>query len=211
MGKTIANLASLVLVLPLAWLCWFEALFRPHRVGMFNGLAECFALLPGLPGRYLRRAFYFYVLDECSLESNLSFGMIFTKRQVVVKRGVYVGLHAIIGSARLEEECLVGSRCSLLSGPQIHQLGDDGKWGPTEMERVAQITVGSGAWLGEGAITMADVGEGAMVSAGAVVSSNVPAHVMVAGNPARFVKSLVETNAAAVEREEKQEQVANGR
>ena len=45
-------------------------------------------------------------------------------------------------------------------------------------------------WIGEGAILMADVGDGAMVSAGAVVSAPVPKRVMVAGNPARFVKKL---------------------
>ncbi|MDH4062799.1 MAG: acyltransferase, partial [Acidobacteriota bacterium] len=37
---------------------------------------------------------------------------------------------------------------------------------------------------------MAGTGEGCMVAAGAVVSTVVPAHTMVAGNPARFVRRV---------------------
>ena len=37
---------------------------------------------------------------------------------------------------------------------------------------------------------MADVGKGAAVSAGSVVSNELPEYVVVAGNPARFVRKM---------------------
>ncbi len=139
---------------------------------------------------FLRRAFYAQVLDHCSLDCVISFGTVFTKRQTHVESGVFIGLYAVIGSAWLERECLIGSRCSLVSGPLLHDRTADGKWGPTDLSRMIQVRVGEGAWIGEGAIVMADVGCGSMVSAGAVVSTAVPADTLVAGNPARFVSRL---------------------
>lgn len=37
---------------------------------------------------------------------------------------------------------------------------------------------------------MADVGEGSLVGAGAVVTERVAPHVVVAGNPAKYIKDL---------------------
>ncbi|MEX0774950.1 MAG: DapH/DapD/GlmU-related protein [Phycisphaeraceae bacterium] len=47
------------------------------------------------------------------------------------------------------------------------------------------VRIGRGAWLGAGAIVMADVGAGAIVGAGAVVTKPVPAGARVGGVPAR--------------------------
>jgi acetyltransferase-like isoleucine patch superfamily enzyme len=43
-------------------------------------------------------------------------------------------------------------------------------------------------WIGEAAVVMADIGRSSTVAAGAVVSSCVPPGIVVAGNPARFVR-----------------------
>ncbi len=54
------------------------------------------------------------------------------------------------------------------------------------------ITVGDRAWIGAGAIILpgVNIGEGAMVAAGSVVTRDVPARMVVAGNPARVIKSV---------------------
>lgn len=49
--------------------------------------------------------------------------------------------------------------------------------------------IGRDAWLGNGSIVMADVGNHAVVGAGAVVVKPVAAWSIVAGNPAREIRS----------------------
>lgn len=54
------------------------------------------------------------------------------------------------------------------------------------------ITVGDYVWIGAGAIILPGVtiGEGAVVAAGAVVTKDVAARMIVAGNPAREMRSV---------------------
>jgi maltose O-acetyltransferase len=54
------------------------------------------------------------------------------------------------------------------------------------------IIIGDGAWIGAGALLMpgVTVGEGAVIGAGSVVTQDVPPHTVVAGNPARVIRTL---------------------
>jgi acetyltransferase-like isoleucine patch superfamily enzyme len=54
------------------------------------------------------------------------------------------------------------------------------------------IRIGDDVWIGMRVTILAGVtiGEGAVVGAGAVVCDDVPAHTIVAGNPARVVRTL---------------------
>lgn len=54
------------------------------------------------------------------------------------------------------------------------------------------VTIGNDVWIGGGAILLpgVTVGDGAVVGAGAVVTKDVEPMVVVAGNPAKFVKRI---------------------
>jgi acetyltransferase-like isoleucine patch superfamily enzyme len=54
------------------------------------------------------------------------------------------------------------------------------------------ITIGSNVWLGTGAVIMRGVtiGDGSIVGAGSIVTRDVPPATLVAGNPARVIRSL---------------------
>ena len=57
----------------------------------------------------------------------------------------------------------------------------------TGMEKL--VTIGQGAWIGNAAVILADVGQGAVVGAGSVVTRPVPPWAIVAGVPAKVLKS----------------------
>ena len=57
---------------------------------------------------------------------------------------------------------------------------------------IAPVTIGDKVWIGFNAIILrgVNIGEGAVVGAGAVVTKDVPAYTVVAGNPARVIRTL---------------------
>jgi maltose O-acetyltransferase len=90
----------------------------------------------------------------------------------------------------------IGDR--VLLGPAVQLLAVTH---PLEAELRAQgleyakpIVVGDDVWLGGGAIVLPGVtiGDRAVVGAGSVVTRDVPADTVVAGSPARFIRSLEE-------------------
>ena len=90
----------------------------------------------------------------------------------------------------------IGDRA--LFGPAVQLLAATH---PLEAELRAQgleyaepISIGDDVWLGGGAIVLPGVtiGDRAVVGAGSVVTRDVPADVVVAGNPARVIRSLEE-------------------
>jgi virginiamycin A acetyltransferase len=197
--KRSLDLCCLAIVAPCALMCALEARLTAHGEAMFLFWAQLLALVPGLPGVFARRAFYRLTLDDCGRSFFVGFGAMFSHRRVVVEEDVYIGPYAIVGSSKLRRGCLLGSRASIVSGTDLHTLDADGRWTATDMTRLRQIEIGEYAWIGEASIVMADLGRAVHVAAGSVVANRVPAGVLVAGNPARFVKRVA--NVAGQENE----------
>lgn len=189
--KRAIDAGCLCLVGPAVVLCLVEAKLSDGSDVAFTFWAQALALIPGLPGVFLRRAFYRRALDRCAGTFFIGFGALFSHRAVIIEEDVYVGPYAIIGAARLRRGCLIGSRCSIPSGGAQHALDANLRWMPTDISRLRQVEIGPYAWLGEASIVLADVGSAAMVAAGSVVSTAVPPATMVGGNPARFVRRLI--------------------
>jgi acetyltransferase-like isoleucine patch superfamily enzyme len=101
----------------------------------------------------------------------------------------------------------INQNCTFYSLAEI-TLGDDVMIGPnvsliTSEHPVAPsqrrafllgkpITIGNGVWIAAGATVIGGVtiGENAVVAAGSVVTRDVPANTLVAGNPARVIRSI---------------------
>lgn len=195
MKKTVKlsfNLFGQFLVLPFIALTRLEEALSNGGEVVFNACAQCMALLPGLPGAFLRRSYYTLTLEKCSPHCHIGFGTVISHRSVVIEPHVYIGNYALIGSAHLGEHCLIGSRASIVSGKYLHEKNPDGTWSASSSDRIEKISVARHVWIGEGAIIIADIGEGSCVGSGSVVSTKVKPNIMVAGNPARFVKNFGE-------------------
>lgn len=197
--KSIFNFLALVLIFPLAACSWLEKTFLPPSEIVYSFFAQLLALIPGLPGIFCRRAFYHLAVQNCSMQTILGFGTILVHRGTVIESAVSIGNYAIIGTAHIKSGCEIGSRVSIPSGKHQHSLAVNGKWAPFAPDCAEKITIHQNVWIGEGAIVMADAGEGSMIGAGAVVLSEVKPHIVVAGNPARFVRKLGEENQSEIQ------------
>jgi len=188
--KRIVDIGCIVAVALPAALCALEAALSQTGDAVFSFWAQSFALIPGLPGVSLRRAFYTLTLDECAESFFVGFGALFSHRHSRIEQDAYVGPYAVVGSAWLRRGCLIGTRSSIVSGTSMHSLDSQGRWMATDVRRFVQVEIGEYAWIGEGSIVMADIGASAMVGAGSVVSSRIPPRVVVVGNPARLARRL---------------------
>jgi maltose O-acetyltransferase len=115
----------------------------------------------------------------------------------VTGTGLSIGDNAFINVDCLveaETDVEIGSGVSIAMGVKLltvtHEIASSSK--RAGAMRVAPIRIGRGSWIGAGAIILPGVriGEGCVVAAGAVVHRDVPPNSMVAGVPARFVRSL---------------------
>src|SRR5918992_5884805 len=87
--KRAIDLCALVVVSPCAALCRLEARRGKSCEAMFSFWAQVFALTPGLPGVFLRRAFYRLTLDGCAASFFVGFGALFSHRSAIVEEDVY--------------------------------------------------------------------------------------------------------------------------
>src|SRR5580704_8606776 len=109
---------------------------------------------------------------------------------------------------RLGNRCFINYDCVFLDCAPI-EIGDDLQMAPSvqlytaahpldRAQRVAglefakPIHIGSGVWIGGGAIVLPGVtiGDGCVIGAGSVVNHDLPPMSLAVGNPARIVRSL---------------------
>ncbi len=156
---------------------------------IFRTFSQCYALIPGLLGEYLRLQFYRLALRSCSESCCISFGTIFSTADVELHDNVYIGAYCIIGRARIGRDTLVASRVSIVSG--IHQHGIERTDVPIrEQEGVfEEIHIGEDCWIGEAAIVGAHIGAHAVIGAGCVALHEVEPYAVMSGNPATLIKS----------------------
>jgi acetyltransferase-like isoleucine patch superfamily enzyme len=167
------------------------------REELFLLWGQVFALVPGLPGKYLRKCYYSLTLRAFSLSSEIGFLSGFNHREAEVGRRVYVGPGASIGIASLGDGVQIGTRTSILSGGHQHRMGADGCLTACGRESLQRVRIGEETWIGEAAVIMADVGSRCIVAAAGVVSCPVPDGCLVGGNPARFIQRVTEGTTGA--------------
>lgn len=90
----------------------------------------------------------------------------------IINAGAVIGVNVIVNSgATVEHDCIVGNHVHIATGAIL----------------ASTVQIGDGAHIGAGATVRQclTIGESALVGAGAVVVKDVPAHMIVAGVPAR--------------------------
>jgi acetyltransferase-like isoleucine patch superfamily enzyme len=182
-----ADGCAFLLALPLlAWYSLESLLLGKDRA--FESTVQAVSLLPGTLGVVIRRAFLRATLARCSRSCNLSFGTLWSDRRAVIGEWVYVGPHCDLGWVTIEDDVLLGSGVHVLSGKGQHGIADPELPIRLQEGKFAEVRIGAGSWIGNGAIVMANVGRGCVVAAGAVVVHDVEDFSIVGGNPAKLIR-----------------------
>jgi acetyltransferase-like isoleucine patch superfamily enzyme len=186
--KALARTAATFLALPWLFVYWLKVPFV-GRDRALEGSSESLSLIPGLPGKYLRRAFLARVLAECHPTASIGFGTLFSKVGAQIGPRVYVGPRCHLGLVTLERDVLLAAGVHVTSGAQTHGYGDLSRPIRDQEGTPSMVRIGAGAWIGSAALVMADVGRDTIVGAGAVVTRPLPDEVIAAGVPARVLRS----------------------
>ena len=142
------------------------------------------------------RMYAFVNLYGCTIGDETSIGTF-----VEIQKGVVIGARCKIQShsficegVTIEDEVFVGHNVNFINDtyPRATAAGamqTEADW------QVVPTRVKRGASLGTGSTILGGVtiGEGAIVGAGSVVTRDVPARAIVAGNPARLLRTLPDT------------------
>ncbi len=154
----------------------------------FPGFSQGMALLPGLSGIYLRRAFYRLVLPRCEPGCFLSFGTVISHATAEIGRNVYVGVYCCVGNVTLEDDLLLSSHVSIINGGGQH--GIDRHEVPIREQpgTFPRVTIGRDSWIGDRSVVLADVGRHCVIGAGSVVTRRIPDYAIAVGNPARVIR-----------------------
>jgi virginiamycin A acetyltransferase len=182
--KQLVNTMFLGIAFPLALLSGFGRIEPIYRYW-----AQGCALVPGLPGDYLRIGYYRLTLEKCSMDSRIQFGSFFVHRSASVARGVCIGCYCVLGKTTIGERTQIGSGVHILSGKQQHPRDAAGRIMGSEHGVFETVRIGADCWIGSGSMVLAEVGDRSTIGAGSVVVQAVPASSVAVGNPARVVGS----------------------
>ena len=119
---------------------------------------------------------------------------------VEIQKGAKIGNRCKISShtficegVTLEDEVFVGHGVTFTNDRYPRAANENGRLQTEKDWHCVQTVVKQGASIGSGATLLCgiSIGEKAMIGAGSVVTKDVPAGVVVAGNPARVMKSIL--------------------
>ena len=153
-----------------------------------DSASQSLANAPGLLGRYLRAAFYYWVLEKCDRTAFIGYGTLFSQIGAILEEHVYIGPRCHLGLVHLEKDVLLGAGVHIPSGGQTHFFNDPKVPIRDQGGERSVVRIGAGAWIGSAAIILADVGSGTIVGAGSVVTKPLPANVIAAGVPAKILR-----------------------
>ena len=119
---------------------------------------------------------------------------------VEIQKNAKVGKNCKISShtfvcegVTIEDNVFIGHGVTFINDSYPRAITPDGDLQTENDWRVEPTLVKQGASIGSGATILGNVviGENAIVGAGSVVTRDVPDNAVVAGNPARFLRTLV--------------------
>lgn len=185
--KLLAHYIALLLVTP-SVISWRGRALVMGADRALEGSTQFWAIVPGLSGQYLRRAFLCQSLSYCARSATIEFGTLFSSASASIGERAYVGPRCHLGWALIEDDVLIAAGVHIPSGAHTHGMSDVSMAMRDQPSSKSPVRIGAGAWIGSAAVVMADVGKDAVVGAGAVVTRPIADRVIAGGVPARVLR-----------------------
>jgi len=140
------------------------------------------------------RIFNFVNAYGCSIDDNSKIGAF-----VEIQKGASIGKNCKISShtficegVHIEDNCFVGHGVMFTNDLFPRATNPDGSAQTDADWKMIETFVKKGASIGSNATILCGItiGENALIGAGSVVTKDVPANTIVAGNPAKIIKTI---------------------
>jgi acetyltransferase-like isoleucine patch superfamily enzyme len=136
----------------------------------------------------------FINLYGCEIGENTKIGaFVEVQKNATVGKNCKISSHTFIcEGVRIEDNVFIGHGVIFINDSYPRATASDGELQTERDWKVEQTLVKRGASIGSGATILANVviGENAIVGAGSVVTREVPPNTIVAGNPAKVLRSI---------------------
>jgi virginiamycin A acetyltransferase len=185
--KRISDVSCLALMFPAALVFRVQALLGGADAA-FSGWSQFLSLIPGTIGVSLRRAFLRQTCGHCGRDVCVSFGSVFSSRDVRLGEQAYIGHFCSVGNVTIESDVLIASHVSIMNGCRQHSIDRLDIPVRDQTGVLEPVTIGRDSWIGEHATVAANVGRHCVIGAGALVLDAVPDYGIAVGVPARVIK-----------------------
>ena len=121
------------------------------------------------------------------------------QKNASIGRRCKISSHTFIcEGVKIEDNVFIGHSVTFINDSYPRATTVEGKLQTEDDWKIEKTIVCKGASVGSGSTILSNVtiGENAIVGAGSVVTRDVPANAIVAGNPARFLRSIYEKKEA---------------
>jgi acetyltransferase-like isoleucine patch superfamily enzyme len=142
----------------------------------------------------------FINLYGCSIGDNTKVGaFVEVQKNATVGENCKISSHTFIcEGVTIEDNVFIGHNVTFINDKYPRATNGNGEIQTEADWKVEPTLVKKGASIGSGSTILSNVtiGENAIVGAGSLVTKDVPANAIVAGNPARIIRTLSLTEAA---------------
>src|SRR3954453_18489637 len=117
-----------------------------------EGSTQFWAIVPGVGGQYLRRAFLCHSLSFCARDATIEFGTIFSSAAASIGERAYIGPRCHLGWAVIERDALLAAGVHVPSGGKTHGIERLDVPIRDQASIKTAVRIGAGSWIGSGAV-----------------------------------------------------------